>query len=357
MIPESGAWLGATGRRVRKLMKATMTIPQLEAAVIHDPLCRHYLGAASLQLPWSMDLSHLSVKFTLNEMADNSPTITFYESAPPKRPGEREPELPELFQHSTAIKEYLGQAKPLGPQQDVAYFLDRPARLIRHLTRATLLDDIRDDLALPPSPDKLEMDLAVRLDKVFLEFAYERELAGDELERLDQLAEESQLALLVWVKNFLALYTWTGRNEPPPPGSLATRFGHLSPGFLQAVPQGDFQASFAFDEDQPDLPSLDFFCFTARSRPPREAPEEAGHNRVAAGRPGRETRAVNLIGEESDPLTALYLEWTETVRQQPDNSNPIHDAALYASAPYGEAGRLSYCLGLWELMLDSVKRL
>lgn len=324
----------------------------LAPAEFDAELKEHYLGRVGLSLPGSLDLSYLSVNFSPPREGEAGPRISFHES-----PGTSH-ELPKLFKRSTEIKSFLGQVRLIG-EEDLEIF-SRPARLISHLTRDSVLDDLRLDLDLPPSPDKLEMDLAIREEWVLLEFSYERELRAEEMKDLKQLQAEAGNELLDWVRAFLPHYRWIGRNESPPANSLATRYGFITPPEGGDGLRANFYSSFEIIRAPEEKSSLDFLTLTARGFPDKSA-KRPRPGRMVGGHLGEERKKISGLEEISDPIdpldkeAILYLEWLDASTAVPTNFNPDYDIALYASATKEELGDLPYYLGLWDIMLNSVR--
>ena len=409
-------------------------ISEPEAAEINEPLKTHYLGRAALDLPHSLELGYLSVKFkapgrsgfkraeateeepasggqSAPEDLENCPLITFHESSGGPETEDRVADPADILKSSTEIKSLLGQATALG-EEELSETFGRPSKLIIHLTRSTILDDIRSGLDLPPAPDKLEIDLVLKEDWGLLEFSYELELRPDEPREIAILKEDAMHDLIGWVQAFLPRYHWTGLNEKPPEKALATALGFIeSPeepapddpevGGDRASARStdrsiteatldhcsawnaDFYGNFSLILERPGS-TLDFLTFTARGLPRPLLHSPAGGRKVG-GHPGEESKNFTRLGEiaaearqkkkaggspkpgpddapaeltdrpSSSGETAVYLEWEDYSQYRPDNFKPLYDAALYASAAKEAPGELAYYLGLWEVMLNSIR--
>lgn len=340
-----------------------------EFAAIHEALKTYYLGRASIKLPESLELNYLSVKIRLNESLRKT-VVTFHETTGGLDANGRIAEPSEMLNNSTEIKSLMGEASPLG-EEELGGLFDRPAKLVIHRTRSTILDDIRSDLELPPAPDKLEIDLALKEDWGLLEFNYEQELKPTDLPELDRLKTSAQNDLLNWLRSFLPCYLWTGRNEKPPAGALATAYGFLRCGQpldggknqddnQRLFFSGDFFGNFTFRGKRGHDSNLDFLTFTARSGPTALKAAPAGGRKVG-GHPGEESRNFNwrssnaqTTGKTQNSET-LYLEWEDRSSHPPDNFHPLYDLALYAALPMDRPDERARYLALWETLLDSVQ--
>lgn len=336
-----------------------LEITELKPALISGPLLSHYLGRVVLELPDILNFSYLSVRFSLQGSGERLGRITFHENG--GAPGHDGPplELEVLFRQLTEIKNLLGEAREAGEYQLEEF--GRPARLIIHLTRNSVLDDIRADLDLPPAPRKLELDLAIEQDWGFLEFSYEEICSGNG-EELARQTEEAKAGLISWVQDFLPYYQWQGVNQAPPPGALATRFGFIKPLENRPDMAGDYYASFEMPRDDDEKSTLDFLTFTVKTSAAANTEIRAGNRRVG-GHQGYESRKLSRLDESSDPNPlpgkelVLYLEWQDLSEAKQVSSEATYDAALYASVTREELDDLSYYLGLWNALLDSVQGL
>lgn len=393
------------------------SIDEPPAAEITEPTFTYYAGRAAFELPASFSVPPPSIVFSLDDSGHN-PSVVVAESLPTgsDRPdGELKMldpfEIVSLkLEEEEDLSNQFGCPARLTIQADKLWTneellkkmifavtalegLDRNARAfpwnpglnqltlenvdVQELNDFLTTDDQEEESEIPPyaeidQPEILVLNLRLERTDVQLTFEYKRNL--EEGQKDDQLfLNQIKTEFVALAKNFTARYQWTGKNEKPERGALATAYGYLKPpdpgqGSQPSIvvhPEYKLRHAAAPNRVVPAglslLISIKPDLTNADSTPPKNSTA-----RTVGGLPGFEGSKFDsrfVAGQTIEPDNLHFVDFARSWSDYCEPGDHCRAPSYSMSMGYREFmvkdgqglyDELAYFKGVWDIVLDSM---